>query len=69
MKPVTIPIAPIQWRYAPAAVYLDAVNARLRARFGLTAAALFAESAVRAAQLAGYTPQQCVDWLASVEGL
>jgi hypothetical protein len=63
------PNSPSNWTAVAPETYEAAVNQRLAHRFNRSVSELFAESVVRAAQKAGYTPCEAVDWLARVDGL
>lgn len=53
----------------PQTDYAKAVDFLLERCYGTTIAARFAERWVEAARHAGYSPSECADWLAEVEGL
>lgn len=49
--------------------YREAVESFLWTRYGTSVDILYADSAVRACQLAGLSPAECFRWLAKVDGL
>lgn len=49
--------------------YLEAADAELRRRYGVSIAALSAERYIEAGRRAGYTPLEIVTWLAEIDGL
>lgn len=57
------------WTRAPRSDYFTAVDFLLQRRFGTTVAERLAEGVVTAAWRAGYSPRECVEWLAEVDGL
>lgn len=58
-----------EWKNESPAAYLAVVESQLQGQYRTTVAELYAENAVRACQLAGFSPRECVEWLARVEGL
>ena len=54
---------------APETSYAQDVDVLLEHRYGMTIAVLFADNVVEAARRAGYSPTECADWLAEVDGL
>lgn len=49
--------------------YRARVDAILKSRFCTSIRDLSAESVVEAARFAEYSPKECVDWLAMIDGL
>ena len=49
--------------------YLEAADAELRRRYGVTVASISAEIYIEAGRRAGYAPKEIVDWLAEIDGL
>lgn len=59
----------IEWTEHTPEAYRSAVEQALRTSFGETVESLHADTVVRAAQQAGLSPYQCVQWLARIHQL
>ncbi|MCP5059141.1 MAG: hypothetical protein GY937_20745 [bacterium] len=57
------------WTRAARADYFASVDFLLQLRFRTSVAERLAESVVTAAWRAGFSPRECVEWLAAVDGL